>query len=370
MDSLEACFPDDRTFIIAEIGTSHLGDPRRAADLIDAAAEAGADAVKTQIVYAEEIIHAAAGHIELPGGSVPLFDRFRELEVKPEFFHDMAARCDDRGVAFLASCFGPRSLADLVGLGAGVVKIASPELNHAPLLRMVREEGRAAILSAGVATLADIARAVDLVGRGSCGVLHCITAYPAPEEEYNLRVLANLQATLGVPVGVSDHTLDSALVPAVAAAVGGRAVEKHLTLSRADSGLDDPIAQEPPAFADMVRAVRDVEAVRHSESAETTLAELRDRFGSERVEAVLGTGVKEPAPSEREHYGRSNRSILATLDIGAGEIINEENAACLRSEQNTEPGLSPFLWDEIRGARAARAIPGGTGIRFEHLLDR
>lgn len=380
MDVLDRFFPPERTFIIAEIGTSHRGDPARARELVDAAWEAGADAVKTQIVYAEEIVHPAAGDIELPGGPVPIFDRFRSLEVEPAFFAELAEHCRTRGVAFLASCFGPRSLEDLIALGAKTVKIASPELNHVPLLRLVRAAGLAAVLSAGVSKLSDIARAVELLGRGSCGVLHCVTAYPAPEAEYNLRVVDTLGRALGVPVGVSDHSLDSELVPAVAAAVGARAIEKHFTLSRADGGLDDPIAQEPRGFAAMVRAVRDAQTLRERIPAGDGLedaaagaglvAELGARFGAGRVEAVLGNGVKELAPSEREHYGRSNRSVLATRDIAAGERIDTGNAACLRSEQNTDPGLPPALWEQIRGARAARSIPGGTGIRFEHLLER
>ncbi|MFP4566099.1 MAG: N-acetylneuraminate synthase family protein [Spirochaetaceae bacterium] len=367
--------------VIAEIGTSHGGDRGRARELIDAAADAGADIVKTQVVYADEIVHPKTGAVELPGGAIPLFERFRELEVEPDFFADMARHCLDRGVAFLASCFGPRSLQVVGRIGVDTVKIASPELNHAPLLKLLRETGLAAILSTGVSTLADIERAVETAGRpgdggnggnggngGSAGsaIMHCVTAYPAPEEDYNLRVIGNLAAVIGVPVGVSDHSRHPELVPAAAVAVGARAVEKHFTLSRSGDGLDDPIALEPAEFSAMVRAIRRVE----HRPPEEALEELGSRFGEARVARILGDGVKRLAPSEQRNYGRSNRSILATRDIAAGEPIGDDNAAALRSEQNLEPGLSPFHWDDIRGARAARDIADGSGIRWEHLLAR
>jgi sialic acid synthase SpsE len=366
---LERYLPVNRASAIAEIGTSHGGDRGRARELIDAAADAGADCIKTQIVYADEIVHPKTGAVELPGGAVPLFERFRELEVVPDFFAEMAEHCLSRGVAFLASCFGPHSLQVLSEVGLDTVKIASPELNHAPLLRLVREAGLAAVLSTGVSTLADIERAVEITGSaGNAGsaIMHCVTAYPAPEEDYNLRVIGNLAAVFGIPVGVSDHSLHPELVPAAAVAVGARAVEKHFTLSRSGGGLDDRIALEPAEFSEMVAGIRHVE----DRPSAKALDELGSRFGEERVARILGDGVKRLARSEQSNFGRSNRSILATRDIAAGEPIGDDNAAALRSEKNLEPGLSPFHWDDIRGTRAARNIADGSGIRWEHLLAR
>ncbi|NBF40684.1 MAG: spore coat protein [Spirochaetes bacterium] len=359
-------FAADHVSAIAEIGTSHGGDRSRARELIDAASEAGADCIKTQIVYADEIVHPKTGAVELPGGAVPLFERFRELEVAPDFFAEMAEHCMSRGVAFLASCFGPRSLRVLTEIGLDTVKIASPELNHAPLLQLVREAGLAAVLSTGVSTLSDIERAVNVTGRSETAIMHCVTAYPAPEEDYNLRVIGHLSAVMGLPVGVSDHSLHPVLVPAAAVAVGARAVEKHFTLSRVGGGLDDRIALEPAAFSEMVAGIRDVE---HRPSAEA-LDEIGRSFGGDRLSRILGDGVKRLAPSEQANYGRSNRSILAARDIAAGEPIGDDNAAALRSEKNLAPGLSPFHWTDIKGARAARDIRDGTGIRWEHLLAR
>ncbi|MFP4637948.1 MAG: N-acetylneuraminate synthase family protein [Spirochaetaceae bacterium] len=361
-------FGGTSTVIIAEIGTSHGGELGHARELVDAAAEAGADCVKTQIVYADEIVHPLTGRVSLPGGEIPLYERFRELEVSPAFFAALAEHCGRRGVTFLASVFGRRSLevlGRLRGLGVDAVKIASPELNHLPLLHAVAETGLEIVLSTGVATLSDIERAVDACG-DACGMLHCVTAYPAPEEEYNLRVVPALRQIFGVGVGVSDHSTDPVLVPAAAVSLGADVIEKHLTLSREGNGLDDRVALEPAAFSDMVRAVRRAER----QGPEHTFGELRERYGASRLEKVLGDGVKRLAPSEKANYGRSNRSILATADIPEGEPIDTHNAAILRSEHNLTPGLSPSLWERIRGARAVRPIENGTGVRFDHLLTR
>ncbi len=368
--ALERLLSTGRTFVIAEIGTAHRGDRRRALELVDAAAEAGADCVKTQIVYADEIVHRKTGLVELPGGAVPLWERFRELEADPALFSDMAERCRSRGVTFLASCFGPRSLQDLVDLGAEAVKIASPELNHLPLLKAVRDAGMDVLLSTGVSTLGDIETALEAIAPQPAALLHCVTAYPAPPEEYNLRLLDALATIFGRPVGVSDHSLDPILIPTVAAALGAVCIEKHFTLERAGGGLDDPIALEPAAFRGMVESVRGAEASRASEPVgrDETLATLARQFGPELLESVLGDGVKRLAPSEAENYGRSNRSILAAADIAPGEAIGPENAAILRSEKNLTPGLPPEHWDTIQGARAAKPISDGEGIQWEQLL--
>ncbi|MFP4430821.1 MAG: N-acetylneuraminate synthase family protein, partial [Spirochaetaceae bacterium] len=243
--ALERLLRTGRTFIIAEVGTAHRGDRSRALDLVDAAADAGADCVKTQIVYADEIVHRKTGLVELPGGAVPLWERFRELEAEPQLFADMAEGCRRRGITFLASCFGPRSLKELIALGAEAVKIASPELNHLPLLEAVRDAGLDVFFSTGVSTLGDIETALGAVAPQPAAILHCVTAYPAPPEEYNLRLVGALASIFGHPVGVSDHSLDPILIPTVAAALGAVCLEKHFTLERSGGGLDDPIALEP-----------------------------------------------------------------------------------------------------------------------------
>ena len=195
-------------------------------------------------------------------------------------------------------------------------------------------------------------------------LLHCITQYPAPEEEYNLELIPALRRVFGVPVGVSDHSLDPVLVPAAAVARGAFLVEKHLTLSKTGRGLDDPIALGPEEFAVMAESIRRVERM----GGEDAVKWLAERFGADRVDRVLGTGRKQLAPSERANYGRSNRSLHALGDIAAGEPLTSRNVAALRTQHNLNTGLSPRHLATILGKRAARPIADGAGITWEDLL--
>jgi N-acetylneuraminate synthase len=371
----------NRPRVVAEIGTAHRGDLQRARELVHAAKEAGADTAKFQLVRAEEILHSRAGMVTLPAGRVPLFERFRELERDEDFFAQLMEICDDAGIRFLCTPFGIESARTLKRLGVGEIKIASPELNHIPLLKEVATYRKPLILSAGVATLTDIAEAVTVIGGAvPVTVLHCITAYPAPEEEYNLRVIPSLSSVLGLPVGISDHSLDPILVPTLATLLGATIIEKHITLRRSDSGLDDAIALEPQDFKTMVAQVRETaealdEAARQGpvelRQAELALEErLRHRFDPSRVANVLGTGIKGLAPSEQRNYGYTNRSIHALTEIKRGETLSPHNTAVLRTEHNLRPGLHPRFWDTIIGSRVARTVAAGDGIRWTDLLDR
>jgi sialic acid synthase SpsE len=348
--------------IVAELGTSPLGDADRGRALVDAAAAAGADCVKLQLVHAEEILHPLCGAVDLPGGRVELYGHFKSLERDLAFYAALKKHAEDRGVIFLCSAFGARSARELASLGVGAIKVASPELNHFPLLRQLRSLGLPLVLSTGVSRLSDIEKALEIAGQAVV-LLHCITAYPAPEEEYNLRVLASLRSVFGVETGLSDHSLDPVLVPVLAVLGGACVIEKHFTLSRTGSGLDDPIALEPAAFARMVGRVRDAEA--DGPAARRT---LEREFGAARAARVEGTGVKELAPSERGNYTRTNRSIHARDEIPAGALITEDSVAVLRTEKVLRPGLGPEFLPVVTGARARRRIPAGEGVVWEDLL--
>jgi sialic acid synthase SpsE len=352
-----------RVLIIAELGTSHGADPVKARELIDAAAEAGADCVKLQMVYADEILHPLTGEVELPGGRVRLYDTFKRLELAPQFFADMKEYIESKGLLFLCTPFGLRSARELRGLNPRAFKIASPELNYTALLREIGSYKLPVFLSSGVSRLGDIEEALEFFEPSRVCLLHCVTSYPAPEEDYNLRLLPSLGAVFGIPLGVSDHSLDPELVPALAAALGAAAVEKHFCLSRKDPGLDDPIALPPEDFARMTRAVRRVSAL----GPEEALAGLSREYGPQRVEAVLGDGVKRLAPSERANYERTNRSLHALRDIPEGETIAPGAAAALRTEKVLRPGLPPSWEEKIWGRRARRFIPAGEGIRLEDI---
>ena len=232
--------------IIAEIGTSHGGSLEKAKKLIDCAVDNGADWVKFQWVYADEILHPNTGFVKLPTGNIRLYDRFKALEVEPDFFAECERYTHEKGAKFTCSPFGIRSLEELMEIKPDAVKIASPELNHIPLLKKLAEIRKRnnihVIISSGVSKLCDIERALEILGRDNITLLHCITFYPAPEEEYNLNVIPNLSKIFGVPCGVSDHSLDPILVPSIACALGATMIEKHITLSKETDGLDDPVA--------------------------------------------------------------------------------------------------------------------------------
>ncbi len=370
--------------VVAEIGTSHGGDIGRARELVAAAADAGADAAKFQIVIADEILHPNAGFVDLPGGRIPLYDRFRALERPPEFYAGLKEAVEAKGLLFICSPFGVRSADMLRDIGTPVFKIASPEVNHFPLLRRVASFGRPVILSSGVSTLGDLERAVEVLRAGAAAdavparaavglpplsLLHCVTAYPAPEEEYNLRVIPNLAAVLGLPAGVSDHSRDPVLVPVLAVLEGAEIVEKHFTLERSGAGLDDPIALPPGDFGKMVREIRAAEtelaAGRKAEAVEA----LEAAYGPGRVKAALGDGVKRLATAEADNYATTNRSVHALRDIAAGEILTEENTALLRSEKNLRPGLPPELWEAALGRRVVRPVPAGEGVLLADLME-
>jgi sialic acid synthase SpsE len=361
--------PGGGVLIIAELGTGHGAELARARELVAAAAEAGADCIKFQLVYADEILHPNTGEVALPGGRIRLYDRFKRLELDPSFFAALKEEVEKRGLLFLCTPFGLRSARELRALRPKFIKIASPELNHAPLLEEIASYGLPLLLSTGVSRLGDIEEAVSIVtervGRTAAElcILHCVTSYPAPEKDYNLRVLGTLRGIFGTAVGVSDHSLDAELVPVLAAAMGAAVIEKHFCLSRDDPGLDDPIALPPKDFARMVKAVRQASAA----GADGTLAAMTRERGRETVEAVLGDGVKRLAPSEKANYERTNRSIHALRDIKAGETIGADMFAILRTEKILRPGLPPSWAGRIIGRKAGTLIPAGEGIRFEDI---
>ena len=360
-------FGSGNALVIAEIGTGHGGSMEKARELIAAAAEAGADCAKFQCVFAEEIIHPDTGFVPLPGGPVALYEKFRALEEDEGFYSSIKEFAESLGLLFLCTPFGLRSARLLREIGCSFMKVASPELNHFTLLDELASYGLPTILSSGVSTLADIDRALRRFGcRCPAALLHCVTSYPAPEADYNLRVLGSLRSLLGLPVGVSDHSLDPILVPTLSIASGGSIVEKHICLSRDSGGLDDPIALAPEAFSAMTRAVREAQ----SSAPEDAIAALASEYGRARVEAVLGDGVKRLAPSEEANYRLTNRSLHAMRGIKAGERFEEGMVAALRSEKVLRPGLDPELLAVVMGRRAMRDIASGDGIEWEDLGGR
>jgi sialic acid synthase SpsE len=357
-------FSPKKPLIIAELGTSHNADIVKAKEMVGAAAETGADCVKFQMVFADEILHPNTGEVELPGGEIRLYDRFKALETPVEFYEEIKEFVESKGLLFLCTPFGMKSAGILRKIQPKMVKIASPELNYTHLLEEIALWNLPVLLSSGVSRLSDIETAVEILKPSSelC-LLHCVTSYPAPETDYNLKVLPNLAAIFGVSVGVSDHSADPELVPALSVSMGASVIEKHFCLSKADPGLDDPIALQPREFSQMVRAVRKAAVA----GAQETLDFYSRERGEDLVQQILGDGVKALAPSEKANYRLTNRSIHAMRDIKKGEVLKKSDYAVLRTEKILRPGLEP-RWEKIIEGRTARNfIPSGEGIRFEDV---
>ena len=361
------CWSSRKVLVIAEAGTAHQASLERSRLLVDAAVDSGADCIKFQHVYAEEILHPNTGTVPLPGGDIRLIDRFKTLERDAAFLTAIKDYCAEQGIIFLCTPFGAKSCDELLSIGVQALKVASPELNHLPLLSRCSAGGVPLILSSGVSRLSDIELAVETIRARNekleLALLHCITSYPAPEREYNLRLLPLLAALFDLPMGVSDHSMDSELVPSLAVAMGACIIEKHLCLSRADAGLDDPIALEPRDFTHMVSTIR--------EASNTPFEEVNARLsrerGAELVEAILGNGRKTLAPSERANYYRTRRSVHALEDLPVGHRLSRKDMAIIRTEKVLRPGLDPVWFDALEGHRLAKAVPAGEGIRFEDL---
>lgn len=372
------------SLIIAEIGTSHEGSEKKAFQLIDCAVSSGCDAVKFQWVYADEILHPDTGFVKLPTGNIPLYERFKQLECSPFFYKKMCDYAHSKGVKFACSPFGLKSLKELLELKPDIVKIASPELNHFPMLKRLaeyREEQKkngenkvSVIVSSGVSTLSDIEKALGILGTEDVSLLHCITSYPAPEDEYNLKLISSLKNIFGISCGVSDHSLDPVLVPSLSIACGGEIVEKHITLSRKTEGLDDPVALEGEQFALMVHCVHQTEAVMNrygkERGLEYTVDQLSESFGRQKVTACLGDGVKKLAESEKGNYGRTNRSLHYLKNLKKGDVIKPCDIGVLRTEKVLTPGISPEFIEIVTGSVLCSDVQNGEGVSFSHLLKK
>lgn len=332
MGRLGTILPSDRPFFIAEAGVNHDGRLDRALALVDAAADAGADAVKFQTFRADALVTAGAAkagyQAETTGGGGQRA-MLRGLELSEDAHRALASRCRERGLAFLSTPFDEESADLLERLDVPLFKLASPEVTNHPFLEYVGRKGRPVILSTGMSTLEEVAAAVEALrraGASELALLHCVSSYPAEPAEANLRAMATLAQAFGVPVGWSDHTLGTAVAVA-AAALGARIVEKHFTLDRGLPGPDHRISLEPAELKALAAGLRE-------------------------AAASLGDGVKAPRDCEADVRRASRRSIVLAADAPAGMTVTRELLAFKRPAG----GLPPSRLREVLGRRLARAM--------------
>jgi len=253
----------DRTVVVAEVGVNHNGDPETAIRMIDVAAECGADVVKFQAFKSEKEISRFAAKApyqeETTSSQGNQLEMCKALELSPAALRSAYAHCRARGIAFLCAAFDFDSADFLLGdLGVSAVKIGSSEVTNIPLLRHIAAARCGIVLSTGASTLSEVGRAVETILTAGCPelvLLHCVSSYPAPYGQVNLRAMQTMRTAFGLPVGFSDHTA-GVEVAIAAAALGAAMIEKHFTLDRNQPGPDHRASIEPPELAQLVRGVR------------------------------------------------------------------------------------------------------------------
>jgi sialic acid synthase SpsE len=345
---MTAPWDGDRVFIIAEAGSNwRMGtgarDLEMAKTLIDAAAEARADAVKFQTYRADALYVANAGdsdYLAAAGIREPITEILRDLEMPYGMIPALARHAADRGIRFMSTPFSSGDFA-AVDPHVSVHKIASYEISHLRLLELAGRSGKPLILSTGASQEEDVAWAVEIFrkagGHALC-LMQCTASYPAPPESLNLRAIPRLASRFGLPVGLSDHSRDPVLAPVAAVALGARAIEKHFTLDNRLPGPDHAFAVTPEELGAMVRAVR-------------------------ATEAALGAGRKEVLPEETELAAYARRGIQALRDIPRGEALHEGGNIDILRPGKQPLGLHPKALPEIEGRKALRDIRRGEGIR-------
>ncbi len=334
--------------IVAEAGVNHNGSPELALRLIDAAAEAGADAVKFQTFRAESLAAPGAKKAKYQEARTSAGDQrtmLKELELSESIHVALIKHCSECGIEFMSTPFDKESLEMLVALGIRRIKVPSGELTNLPFLAQVAATGLPIILSTGMATLEEVAEAVaeietcraplrQSISGEPLTLLHCTSSYPTRPRDVNLKAMEAMQRTFGLPVGYSDHT-DGTLVSALAVVLGAQVIEKHLTLDRSLPGPDHKASLNPRSFKKLVKEIR--------------LAEIS-----------LGSGEKRPTAAELENRELVRRSVTLSRRLGAGTILSMDCLALLRPGG----GIPPNQLREVVGRRLRSDMAEGSTLNW------
>lgn len=336
---------DFPTYVIAEMSANHNGSLQNALQLIDAAHQSGADAIKLQTYTADTItLNANSEEFQIHGGlwdGKTLYQLYQEAHMpwawhKPLFEH--AAKL---GITIFSSPFDKTAVDLLEDLNAPAYKIASFEAIDLPLIKYVASTGKPMIISTGMADALEIEQAIDTARSGGChqlAILHCVSGYPAPAADYNLLTLADMRTRYGLVTGLSDHTLDNTTAIA-SVALGASIIEKHFTLNREGGGPDDSFSLEPEDLANLCASVKTV----------------RD---------ALGAVDYARKPSEIGN-AKFRRSLYFVKAMQPGDIVTPDSVRSVRPGY----GLAPKHLDEILGRKVQKAVPINSPVNWDCLSD-
>lgn len=333
-------------YIIAEAGSNHDRDLKQALALVDAAADAGCDAVKFQTFEGPDI---AAGpgtkftklSVEFRKWADELIDLYKACALPVEFHKSIAERASEREIHFFSSPFSEKAVDLLFSIGVPALKIASFEIVHLPLIRHAAATGLPLVISTGLAGLGDVERALEAADKGGCkalALLHCGSNYPLTIAGANLAAMDTLRRAFGVPIGYSDHT-EGVAVPTAAAAIGASLLEKHFTTDRNGKGPDHSFALEPNELKNMVQQVRD-------------------------AQTAIGSGRKRRMPEEEDNARRGRRSLIAARNIKAGERLTPDSVKVVRPGA----GLEPLLLELVLNRPLTRDVTTDHPLSWDDFL--
>lgn len=337
--------PTQPPYVIAELSANHNGNLERALAIMTAAKEAGASAVKLQTYRPDTItLKSERPEFQIHGGlwdGHSLYDLYEWAHTPWEWHQALFAKGRELGLTVFSSPFDFSAVDLLESLNCPAYKIASFELVDLPLIRYAAQTGKPLIMSTGMANEAEIAAAVEMAlkhGNGQLALLHCVSGYPAPAAEYNLRAIPMLRQRFGVQVGLSDHTLGSATAIA-ATGLGTTLIEKHFTLARADGGPDCAFSIEPAELAELVASVNT-------------------------AQAALGVADYQLTPSEQGNRA-FRRSLYLVKDIANGERLTEAHIKSVRPAL----GLPPADYDRLLGKRVTRDMSANQPLDWEWIAQ-
>ena len=317
--------------IIAEAGVNHNGSFELAKKMVDVAQKAGADYVKFQTFKPENLVSKFAEKAEYQkrttGANESQLQMLQKLTLTNEAFVQLKQYCEQIGIGFISTPFDLESIDFLNELDMDFWKIPSGEVTNLLYLEAIAKTGKKIVMSTGMCNATEIKEAIDVLERFNVPeiiLLHCTTQYPTPFHEVNLNAMETLATLTGKKVGYSDHT-QGIEVPIAAVAMGAVVIEKHFTLDKNMEGPDHKASLEPAELATMVSAIRN-------------------------VERAMGTGIKNPFPSEVENQAVARKSIVASKEIKKGEVLSYENLTVKRPGT----GISPMQWYHVVGTKARR----------------